>query len=115
MLSIAFVSAIAYGFYLAHGLFSPPNVVISTPDAYMKSYSSHVTLQGKAEHAKEVSINGDTIILSKDGTFIESFNLPDGITILRIDAKSRLGKTTTVYRIVAVDNNNRTLVLKAQK
>ncbi|OIO49059.1 MAG: hypothetical protein CO042_01070 [Parcubacteria group bacterium CG_4_9_14_0_2_um_filter_41_8] len=102
LVSVGIFLALVYGFIFSKGLFSQPNISITTPDEYFNSSSSHITLQGIANHAKEVRVNGEEINLSKDGAFIESFNLPQGMTILRIDAKSRLGKIMTRYRTIVV-------------
>ncbi|MBU2575785.1 helix-turn-helix domain-containing protein [Patescibacteria group bacterium] len=104
---------IVYAFVLGRNIFSPPSILIIPEDEYIKISSSQITLQGKVLHAKEVCINTDPIILSKDGTFIESFNLPKGVNLLKITARSRFGKVSEVYRVVYVEEAiDQTLVLQ---
>lgn len=96
--SIAAVYALIMGSYF----FSGPSIIINTPAEYMEIDSSHITLQGKAKHAVQVFVNQEPIVLSKDGTFIESFNLPKGVNILNIRAVSRTGKQATEFRTIIV-------------
>jgi len=104
---------IVYIFMISYNIFSPPSILITPEDEYIKISSSQITLQGKVSHAKEVYINTDPVVLSKDGSFMESFNLPKGVNLLKITARSRLGKISEEYRLVYVEDiGNQKLVLQ---
>lgn len=113
MITASSAAAIAYAIFFGRAFFSAPAIEISSPKEYIEISSSLATVQGRAKRAEKVLINSEQIQVEKDGSFIESFNLPYGINILKISAEGRLKKTSVKYIVIVVKKeSNNAIVLK---
>lgn len=54
--------------------------------------SSLVKIKGKAMNATYISLNGREIYIDKDGSFEEQVSLPEGLSIITLDAQDKFGK-----------------------
>ena len=113
MITASSIAFIAYAVFFGRAFFSGPEIEIASPKEYIETSSSLITIQGTAKRAEKVMINMEQIQVEKDGSFIESFNLPYGMNIIRISAQSRLNKTTVKYiGILVKKESNNAIVLK---
>lgn len=75
-------------------------------------------VSGVAKHATELVLNGREISIDKDGNFTEALALPDGYSVVTIEAKDAFGgntkKSLEVYTVrsksVAVENINSNII-----
>ncbi len=81
-----------------------PQIEISTPTDGLTTNSAMVTVKGKVFEQAEVMVNGQKILLSKDGTFSTDVDLDRGLNLITVEAKKRYSQTSTAFRRVVLDN-----------
>jgi transcriptional regulator with XRE-family HTH domain len=90
-------------FYLGlqvKNIIEPPKLLIYSPlEGYVTDELS-VMVFGETNKEVKVSINGDEISTSEDGTFEEVVDLSEGVNTLLIEAQKKHGKTITEERHV---------------
>ncbi len=59
---------------------------------------SVLTVAGKVAGGAEVSINDSAVLTDANGKFSNQLALQDGVNIIKVVAKNKLGKTTSVTR-----------------
>ena len=105
ILAAGSISAFAYVLFLGFSFFSAPTIEITTPAQYFETNDSRIAVQGQAKSAREVYLNGQPLVISKDGSFSESYSLSLGLHLLKITAIGRFGKHASVYRVVVIKPN----------
>jgi len=78
----------------------PPKLTLVRPAQNAQISSDQVVVEGQTDISAEVFINGEPVKTDLEGRFREQVNLSSGQNILKITARSRLGKETIVERIV---------------
>ena len=81
-------------------LAAPPSLTIISPTSDQALTGSVVDVSGKTIPGADVTVNDSPVLTDTDGTFNEKVALQEGINAIRITAKSKLGKTTTITRNV---------------
>jgi len=79
----------------------PPQLNISKPDDGI-TLTSPVLIKGKTDHDASLTLNGKTINLESDGSFITVYNGPVGTHELKLTATSRRHKTTQIIRHIII-------------
>ena len=77
---------------------SAPILKISYPPNNLITSENIVEISGSSEKDVDISINGENILLSLDGTFFQKINLKLGINEIVIEAKKKYGKTNTIKK-----------------
>jgi cytoskeletal protein RodZ len=90
-----------YLFFQYRAAFLPPALSIATPDAGSKT-SQNVMVTGSADSNASVTINGEPVTLSSNGTFQKEVTLFPGGSTITVKATNRFGKTATIQRTVEV-------------
>lgn len=88
-----------------------PVLVIEEPLNGSMSTTSRVEVRGLAHNVSFLTLNGRRIFTDELGRFKESLLLPDGYSIMLLEAKDRFGHTETkklelVYKPVQNQNGN---------
>jgi cytoskeletal protein RodZ len=81
-------------------LAAPPQLTVSSPSADVSVSDSVVSVSGRTTPGTDVMINDSPIFTDTDGGFSEKVALQDGVNSIRVTAKSKLGKSTSVTRNV---------------
>ncbi len=81
-------------------LAAPPSLSVSSPDADLVLTGEDMTVGGHATPGSDVTVNDSPVLTDTDGNFSEKVALQDGVNIIRIAARSKLGKSTVITRNV---------------
>lgn len=96
-LLILFIFLIAYSSYQARFLILGPRIWIDSPkDGYL-SENSLVTIEGRAKNISWISLNDRQIFTDEKGAWSEKLIVSDGISIMAVKARDRLGRKTEKY------------------
>lgn len=87
----------------------PPVIEIASPTDGLTTGSAMITVTGKVFEQAEVIVNGEKILINKDGTFAADVDLDRGLNLITVEAKKRYSKTSTVYRRVVLDSQNQNI------
>jgi hypothetical protein len=68
------------------------------PEPAIIQHERQITLSGVAENITAISVNGRPILTSEAGAFSEPVVLENGLSIVRIEARDRFGRTTALER-----------------
>lgn len=82
------------------GIFSPPELVVNSPTDFSTVTSGSVEVVGLTELESQLTINGEPVVLSTDGSFSVSVDLVSGINKITISAAKKRSKEVTVERHV---------------
>jgi len=81
-------------------MMSPPSVSLYSPIEGEQTKSASILVKGKTEKGSSLVINGQTVLLSQDGTFEKEIALERGVNILHIESAKRYSQKANVYRRV---------------
>lgn len=84
---------------------SSPVIVISSPDEFQVITTNSAEIKGRTQPESSLTINGQKIEVSSDGSFSEEVALLPGTNIITIQATNRFGKMTEVKRNVKFQGN----------
>lgn len=101
-------------------LTAAPKLEVSSPAGNMTAEGDSIEIIGKTDPGADIYINGSPINISPDGSFKEKITLQNGLNVIQVKAKNKVGKETEVERNVAatlkpitlVDAVNQNVVLK---
>lgn len=79
-----------------------PLIEISSPGDGLKVNNGTIEATGRTDRDAVLRINGQEIPLTESGAFSVSVSLPDGTSDLTFSATNKLGRVTTVNRMVSV-------------
>jgi cytoskeletal protein RodZ len=100
-LVVGIVVVFTYIYLQASTLTAPPKLSITQPASQQQSVAGDsLILVGQADPDDIVTINDTEVSTDNNGNFKELIGLQNGINQIRITAKDKLGKQTTVYRNV---------------
>lgn len=77
-----------------------PYLRLDNPAIDLPTQDESIKVEGLGRHNSYITLNGKEIYLGKDGKFSEEIYLKPGKNEITVEAKSRLGKTTTITRFV---------------
>ncbi len=87
--AILFLAISVYAYKNMKGVLSGVTV-----EAKIEKENNLFNINGNAEHANFISINGREINIDKEGDFTEKIVLPDGYSVVTIFARDKFGKDT---------------------
>lgn len=99
------VFVLGLGFYLWYqfsAFASAPELSVNQPAEGTKLNTNLVNIVGKTNPGVELTINGQQIGLAEDGTFKNRLSLQEGVNLIEVIAKNKVGKQTIVQRNVMV-------------
>ena len=91
---------IAYLVWQFTALAAAPRLTLTSPDNDVSLTGSVVDIAGSTTPGSDVTVNDSPVLLDTNGSFSEKVALQDGVNAIRVTAKSKLGKSTTVTRNV---------------
>jgi cytoskeletal protein RodZ len=81
-------------------LAAPPSLDVTSPNSDQVLAGAVINVAGHATQGTDVTVNDSPVLTDTDGNFSEKVALQDGVNPIRVVAKSKLGKSTTVTRNV---------------
>jgi len=76
-------------------IFGKPTIIVTYPDQNPISVaSSEIVIKGALKNSSELSINGETVVVSADGQWEKTILLQSGLNTLELKAKKFLGGET---------------------
>ena len=75
-----------------------PYLRLDNPAVDLPTQDESIRVEGLGRHNSYITLNGKEIYLGKDGKFSEEIYLNPGVNEIKAEAKSRLGKTTSIIR-----------------
>lgn len=81
-------------------LAAAPRLALTRPDNDVSLTGSVVDIAGSTTPGSDVTVNDSPVLTDTNGNFSEKVALQDGVNAIRVTAKSKLGKSTTVTRNV---------------
>lgn len=81
-------------------LAAPPKIEIRSPQDNVKIEDDSTIIEGKTDAGADVFINSVQIGVDPDGNFKEKISLQEGINLIKVSAKNKLGKTSQISRTV---------------
>jgi len=103
LLGVAFMAVLSYFAFSVHSILKPPKLIVVTPQDSQVFGERHVVLEGETEPEVELTVNQEAVLIEADGSFRETLNLPEGVSILRVAAKKRHSKAQELYIKVVID------------
>jgi len=100
--SAIFVSFLYLAFYLKDNV-SAPDLKIISPTANQMQHELLAEVKGVTAPESEVFINGQMVLIDRNGSFSETINLKKGVNIVTIKSKKKYGKEAVVTRQILVE------------
>lgn len=77
-----------------------PVLIIDSPIQQLETIENEIRVMGKTSPNAQVTVNGENVSLSSDGTFDLIYKLEKGLNRIRVTSISRLGKSVVEERLV---------------
>ena len=84
---------VGYGLFRFYDYLAGPEIILISPYNGQTATSSVVIVQGKVVDAVYLSIDGSIVSPDENGSFEDTLLLPQGLSILTLEAKDRFGAT----------------------
>jgi len=84
------------------GIFSPPTLVVTSPQVNLVVKDPLIEIKGQAEIGSNIMINQRQVLPDDLGFFEEVINLKEGINIIEITARKRYSRDARIERIIQV-------------
>ena len=97
LVTIISVAFLAYVVYQARFLIIGPVLTFANEEMLVQNNRT-VTVSGSAFNITEITLNDRPILTDERGNFAESIVLENGYTIIRIAARDRYGRETSIER-----------------
>jgi hypothetical protein len=94
------VAVLGYLLWQFSSLAAAPSLAVSSPESDQVLTGAEIDVSGRTTPGADISVNDSPVLTDTDGNFNEKVALQDGVNVIRITAKSKLGKVTTVTRNV---------------
>ncbi len=101
LIAIAFL---AYFYHEYNILTGPPNLSVISPKQNQVLSGNTVHVVGNTSAEATVTINGQPVLVSPDGTFEASIDLTQD-TPIKVTATGKSGKSSTIERVVILNNS----------
>ena len=104
----------AYIGYQLYAIVLPPELIIESPDDSIVVSERVVRVIGKTAPSARVTMNGEPVLLSDDGSFLEDVDMVEGVNIIRIEAGYKYSRKNVVERHVFIEESERPLIEKIE-
>jgi len=95
-------------------IIAPPKIHIVFPTDGTSTKEATIVVKGTAEKGTSLSINGQEVLLSKDGSFEKEIALERGLNILAIQGAKRYSQTRKQFRRVIFDSGKSLSVINTR-
>lgn len=86
-----------YIWYQFNFLMGPPNLAIDQKEDIITK-EEHILINGKTDSGVDLTINGENMYVSSNGSFIKEIQLADGVNVVEIKAVNDFGKVAKIIR-----------------
>lgn len=103
--ALILVSVIGVGSYLSWQfalLAAAPRLEVFSPSGDAVVETNKVEVKGRVNAGVEVAINDVAVLTDPNGNFSESISLAEGVNTIKVTARNKLGKSTSVTRNILV-------------
>lgn len=84
-------------------LTAPPKLELKTPSENISIDSDSINVEGKADAGADIYVNDVLVGGGPEGDFKEKISLQNGLNVITVKAKNRMGKQSEIVREVAVN------------
>lgn len=92
------ISFFLYFGFQVYNYFSPPKIEIISPQTTIFSREKLIKIKGKTKPESQVNINGNEVLLDKNGNFVFDFPLEKGENKLKIEVTGPNGKKSVLEK-----------------
>lgn len=96
-------TVLAFLGFKINNIVAPPKLIISKPANNLVIKDNYTEIAGQTDVGADVSINGQTVMVNSDGSFIERLNLQSGLNIITISSEKKYSKEAVVDRKIMVE------------
>lgn len=100
IIAVAILACLTYLGFEVTRIFSPPDLVVASPEDFVTVHQGSIEIRGKTEPEATLTINGKRIFLDEQGDFLESINLDEGLNTITISATKKRSKANVATRHV---------------
>lgn len=101
LVGLAIIGTLAtYLLWQFSALAGAPRLSLVSPDNDMVVNGSAIDVGGETMPGADVSVNDTPVLVDTDGNFSDKVALQDGVNVIRVVSKSKLGKSTVLIRNV---------------
>ena len=86
-----------YLWYQFNFLIGPPTLVIE-PKSDLVTKDEILSVKGRTDSGIDLTINGESVYVASDGSFIKDIKLADGVNAIEVKAVNNFGKSTKIVR-----------------
>ena len=97
---LVIIMILGYLVWQLSALAAPPNISILVPDANQAVTGSVTTVSGHATPGADVAIDDVAVVSDADGNYSSQVALQNGVNTIRVSAKSKLGKSSSLSRTI---------------
>lgn len=105
VVSLAMVTLVvaAYITWQIFILTGPPTLELTEPSNNQSVKSPSTNVSGQTTAGADIYVNGQSVYVGDNGSFLTSINLQSGVNTVRVEARNKRGKSTVLERTVLVD------------
>lgn len=100
-----FLAILGYLFFQLNHLIGAPGIKNFEPAGDFSTEKSSVLVSGQTKSEAQLTINGGAVYIDRDGKFQQEINLNEGLNTIKVEARNRFGKTTTLTRQIIFKKN----------
>lgn len=103
--TLAVLTVVLVGLYLGGRLFAmvrPPSLILTSPKEATATTERTIVVSGETEQETKVTVNGETVLTKRDGSFDVPVTLQIGPNTVRVTATKRYSRPAAVERQVFV-------------
>lgn len=93
-IALFFALIVGYSLFQARFLILGPRISVSVPADGDRAQSELISIEGTAQNAAWLSLNGRQIFTDEKGHWNEKLLLPRGLSIMTVTARDRFGRET---------------------
>lgn len=103
ILSLLFLGVVGYLGFQVRDILEPPGMMITSPDDGSTTDSAVILVSGTIREEASITVNGDGVLPSADGTFTTTVILERGQNVITIEGKKRYSRPAVTHRTVVFD------------
>ena len=102
---LIFLIVVGYLFFQLNHLIGAPQINNFEPRSDFSTDQKTVSISGQTTPEAQLTINGGMVYIGRDGKFSQEVTLSAGLNVIRVEARNRFGKTTTLIRQIMLREN----------
>ena len=97
VIAVLLVLIITYTYLQTRDFLTGPQLTITSPEngQSVSSSSPEIILSGETSHISFLTVNGLQVFTDENGTFSRKLLLPEGYTIITVEAQDKFGRSIT--------------------